>query len=64
MNPADVSCRTSRLIGYLPIVPDNMVRDPRKIAFFDLPELDPGKGESTACWPPYKQWPRRAGCAR
>ncbi len=46
MNPADVSYRTSRLIGYLPIAPDNMVRDHRKIAFFDLTELDPGKGEA------------------
>ena len=46
MNPADVSYRTSRLIGYLPIAPDNMVRDHRKIAFFDLTELDPGKGQA------------------
>lgn len=46
MNPADVSYRTSRLIGYLPIAPDNMVRDHRKIAFSDLTELDPGKGEA------------------
>jgi len=46
MNPADVSYRTSRLIGYLPIAPDNMVRDHRKIAFFDLTELDPAKGEA------------------
>ena len=44
MNPADFSYRTSRLIGYLPIAPDNMVRDHRKIAFSDLTELDPGKG--------------------
>ncbi len=46
MNPADASYRTSRLIGYLPIAPDNMVRDHRKIAFFDLTELDPAKGEA------------------
>jgi hypothetical protein len=44
MNPADFSYRTGRLIGYLPIAPDTMVRDHRKIAFFDLTELDPGKG--------------------
>lgn len=46
MNPADVSYRTSHLIDYLPIAPDNMVRDHRKIAFSDLTELDPGKGEA------------------
>ena len=52
MNPADVSYRTSRLIGYLPIAPDNMVRDHRTIAFFDLTELD-------RLLPPYTQWQRR-----
>jgi hypothetical protein len=44
MNPADFSYRTRRLIGYLPIAPDTIVRDHRKIVFFDLTELDPGKG--------------------
>src|SRR5262249_14934586 len=44
MNPADFSYRTSRLVGYLPIAPDTMVRDHRKIVFFDLTERDPGKG--------------------
>jgi hypothetical protein len=44
MNPADFSFRTGRLIGYLPIAPDTMVRDHRKLAFFDLTERDPGKG--------------------
>ena len=44
MNPADFSYRTSRLIGYLPIAPDTIVRDHRKIIFFDVTELDPGKG--------------------
>lgn len=46
MNPADFSYRTSRLVGYLPIAPDTMVRDHRKIAFYDLTELDPAKGEA------------------
>jgi phosphatidylserine/phosphatidylglycerophosphate/cardiolipin synthase-like enzyme len=44
MNPADFSFRTSRLVGYLPIAPDTMVRDHRKIVFYDLTERDPGKG--------------------
>jgi hypothetical protein len=44
MNPADFSYRTSRLVGYLPIAPDTMVRDHRKIIFYDLTELDPGRG--------------------
>ena len=44
MNPADFSYRTSRLIGYLPIAPDTIVRDHRKIIFYDVTELDPGKG--------------------
>jgi phosphatidylserine/phosphatidylglycerophosphate/cardiolipin synthase-like enzyme len=44
MNPADFSYRTGRLIGYLPIAPDTMVRDHRKLAFYDLTERDPGRG--------------------
>jgi hypothetical protein len=44
MNPADFSYRTNRLIDYLPIAADTIVRDHRKIIFFDVTELDPGKG--------------------
>ncbi len=44
MNPADFSFRTNRLISYLPIAPDTIVRDHRKIIFFDVTELDPGQG--------------------
>ena len=45
MNPFDFSYRTRRLIGYLPIAPDaSVVRDHRKIVFWDLTELDPAKG--------------------
>ena len=29
-----------------PFVPDNMLRDHRKIAFYDLTELDPARGEA------------------
>jgi len=45
-NPADFSYRTSRIVGYLPIAPDNAIRDHRKIAFRDVTELDPAKGEA------------------
>ena len=44
MNPADFAYRTGRLLSYLPIAPDTIVRDHRKIIFFDVTELDPGKG--------------------
>jgi phosphatidylserine/phosphatidylglycerophosphate/cardiolipin synthase-like enzyme len=45
-NPADFSYRTRRLVGYLPFAPDNAIRDHRKIAFRDVTEADPGKGEA------------------
>ena len=44
MNPADFSYRTRRLVGYLPIAPDTIVRDHRKIILYDVTELEPGKG--------------------
>jgi hypothetical protein len=46
MNPADFSYRTSRLIGHFPIAPDNVVRDHRKVAFRDVTETDPARGEA------------------
>jgi hypothetical protein len=46
MNPADFSYRTSRLIGHFPIAPDNVVRDHRKIAFRDITEADPARGQA------------------
>jgi hypothetical protein len=30
----------------MPFIPDNVMRDHRKITFFDVTELDPGKGEA------------------
>jgi phosphatidylserine/phosphatidylglycerophosphate/cardiolipin synthase-like enzyme len=42
--PSDFSFRSSRIFVDAPIVPDNLVRDHRKIAFRDLTELDPAKG--------------------
>jgi hypothetical protein len=44
-NPADVSFRSSHLMP-LPFIPDIMLRDHRKIAFRDVTELDPGRGEA------------------
>ncbi|MGD8628159.1 MAG: hypothetical protein PVH52_03685, partial [bacterium] len=45
-NPADFSFRSARLADYLWIATDNIMRDHRKISFYDLTELDPGKGEA------------------
>ena len=42
-NPADFSFTSNHVAGILPI-PDNMMRDHRKIAFYDLTEEDPYKG--------------------
>ena len=44
--PSDLSYRSTRIIGVLPIVGDNLVRDHRKIAFFDLNEDDPALGRA------------------
>jgi hypothetical protein len=45
-NPADLSFRSPTLINYLPFMPDNLLRDHRKISFRDVTELDPSKGEA------------------
>jgi hypothetical protein len=42
-NPADLSFRSLHAIGILP-VPDNIMRDHRKIAFYDITEEDPFRG--------------------
>ena len=44
--PSDLSYRSTRIIGVLPIVGDNLVRDHRKVTFFDLNEDDPGVGRA------------------
>ncbi len=44
--PSDLSYRSTRIIGVLPIVGDNLVRDHRKITFFDLTEDDPAVGRA------------------
>jgi hypothetical protein len=45
-NPSDYSFRSSQLIPCMPFAPDNLMRDHRKISFFDVTESDPGKGEA------------------
>ena len=42
-NPADFSFYSMKIVGKLPI-PDNNMRDHRKIAFYDITEADPYKG--------------------
>jgi len=45
-NPSDLSFRASHLFDYFPLAPDNVMRDHRKISFYDVTERDPGRGES------------------
>jgi phosphatidylserine/phosphatidylglycerophosphate/cardiolipin synthase-like enzyme len=44
-NPADFSFVGNHLAGIIP-VPDNMIRDHRKIAFYDITEADPNVGQA------------------
>jgi len=43
-NPSDLSFRSIRTLRGAPFIPDSLIRDHRKISFFDVTELDPGKG--------------------
>jgi hypothetical protein len=45
-NPADWSFRSAHLIDNFPIAPDVLMHDHRKISFYDVTELDPGRGEA------------------
>ena len=45
-NPPDFSFRSSHLLPKMPFLPDLLLRDHRKISFFDVTELDPGRGEA------------------
>lgn len=45
-NPADHSFRNGQMARFIPFIPDNLMRDHRKISFYDVTELDPGKGEA------------------
>ena len=44
-NPADPSFYSLHSMGFMPI-PDNMMRDHRKIAFYDISEEDPFRGNA------------------
>jgi hypothetical protein len=44
-NPADPSFWSTRVLRLLPL-PDNMMRDHRKLVFYDLSEEDPYRGEA------------------
>jgi len=45
-NIADMSYRSNYLFGWLPFIPDVLLRDHRKISFHDITELDPAQGEA------------------
>jgi hypothetical protein len=45
MLPSDFSFRSSHTLPPIPFTPDNIVRDHRKIAFYDLSEADPDEGQ-------------------
>jgi hypothetical protein len=45
-NIADVSFRSNYLFQWVPFIPDVLLRDHRKISFYDITEMDPGKGEA------------------
>jgi phosphatidylserine/phosphatidylglycerophosphate/cardiolipin synthase-like enzyme len=46
--PSDFSFRSARLAPPIPITPDNVARDHRKLVFYDLDETDPYAGELLA----------------
>ncbi|MDB4914744.1 MAG: hypothetical protein JWM95_2388 [Gemmatimonadetes bacterium] len=43
-DPSDFSFRSGRIVPPFPFVPDNVMRDHRKIAMYDFTEADPWKG--------------------
>jgi hypothetical protein len=44
-NPADPSFWSMRVLPFVPL-PDNMMRDHRKVVFYDITEADPYRGEA------------------
>jgi phosphatidylserine/phosphatidylglycerophosphate/cardiolipin synthase-like enzyme len=42
--PSDFTFRSHRIIPPIPLLPDNLMRDHRKIAFYDVTEADPYRG--------------------
>lgn len=45
-NPSDLSFRSATVLKYFPFVPDNLMRDHRKVTFYDVTEKDPSLGEA------------------
>jgi len=45
-NITDISFRSNYLFEWLPFIPDVLLRDHRKISFYDVTELDPSHGEA------------------
>lgn len=43
--PSDFTYRSNNIVPGVPFVPDNIMRDHRKLAFYDLREDDPNRGE-------------------
>lgn len=46
VNPSDYSFRSHRIIPGLPWVPDNVMRDHRKLVFYDITEAEPYRGST------------------
>ena len=44
VEPSDFSFRSSHIVPGIPFTPDNIMRDHRKIVFYDLTEAEPYKG--------------------
>jgi hypothetical protein len=44
VEPYDFSFRSSRIISGMPFTPDNIMRDHRKLVFYDVNEADPYRG--------------------
>ena len=44
--PADLSFRSTRVVGFLPFAPDSITLDHRKLFFYDVTEDDPGRGQA------------------
>jgi hypothetical protein len=42
--PSDFTFRSHRIIAGVPLLPDNLMRDHRKIAFYDVTETEPYRG--------------------
>ncbi len=45
-NPADPSFTSAHMLSWLVLLPDDMYRDHRKIAFYDVTEEDPARGQA------------------